>query len=181
MNPEKPGADTIKIRYRHNAIPEKTDADPIQPHMTPLRRLLRYALPAVILLAGLSACRNLNRPAPEQSSAGKGQIIAVTDSMLVHGGTDTIRFGRLGSGEIAVKQLRLENQTRKPLVIVTTRRSCGCTSLDYEAQPVPPGEMRRMEMTFDSRGEFGWQLKQMEILFGGAKGSLKLFVEADVH
>lgn len=149
--------------------------------MTSLRHLLRYALPAAILLAGLSACRNRNQSAPELSSAGKGQIIAVTDSLLACGGSDTVRFGRLGSGEIAVKQLRLENRTRKPLVIVSVQRSCGCTSLDYEAQPVAPGESRRLEMTFDSRGEYGWQLKRVEILFGGHRGSLRLFVEADIH
>lgn len=111
----------------------------------------------------------------------KGLIIALTDSMLVHGGTDTIRFGRLGSGEIAVLRFRLENTTAKPVVLLSTQRSCGCISLSHDAQPIAPAETRTMEMTFDSRGEFGWQLKRMDLFFAGAARPLRLFVEADIE
>ena len=111
----------------------------------------------------------------------KGLIIALTDSMLVHGGTDTIRFGRLGSGEIAVLRFRIENTTAKPVVLLSTQRSCGCISLSYDAQPIAPAETRTMEMTFDSRGEFGWQLKRMDLFFAGAARPLRLFVEADIE
>ena len=145
-----------------------------------LRRILRRGLSAAILLAALTACREQRRPAREPSPAARGRIIVLTDSLLHQGGADTIRFGRMGSGEIAVMRFSLENRTPKPLVIVSTRRSCGCTSLDYDARPIAPGETRTLEMTFDSRGEYGWQLKRMDILFGES-GALRLFVEADLH
>lgn len=111
----------------------------------------------------------------------RGRIIAVSDSVLMHGSTDTLRFGRLGSGEIAVLRFQLENASAKPLVILSTQRSCGCISLDHDAQPLAPGQARTLEMTFDSRGEYGWQLKRMDLILSGARKPLRIFVEADIE
>ncbi|EKC75778.1 hypothetical protein LEA_05027, partial [human gut metagenome] len=38
-----------------------------------------------------------------------------------------------------------------------------------------------VEMTFDSRGEYGWQLKTVDLQIAGAAKPLRLFVEADVR
>ena len=111
----------------------------------------------------------------------RGRIIAVSDSVLMHGSTDTLRFGRLGSGEIAVLRFQLENASAKPLVILSSQRSCGCISLDHDAQPLAPGQARTLEMTFDSRGEYGWQLKRMDLILAGARKPLRIFVEADIE
>ena len=47
----------------------------------------------------------------------KGRIITLTDTILDTGGTDTVRFGRLHSGEIAQLRLWLANETSGPVVI----------------------------------------------------------------
>ena len=118
---------------------------------------------------------------PGKRKPFRGRIIAISDSVLMHGSTDTLRFGRLGSGEIAVLRFQLENTSAKPLVILSTQRSCGCISLDHDAQPLAPGQARTLEMTFDSRGEYGWQLKRMDLILSGARKPLRIFVEADIE
>ena len=118
---------------------------------------------------------------PGKRKSFRGRIIAISDSVLMHGSTDTLRFGRLGSGEIAVLRFQLENTSAKPLVILSTQRSCGCISLDHDAQPLAPGQARTLEMTFDSRGEYGWQLKRMDLILSGARKPLRIFVEADIE
>lgn len=118
---------------------------------------------------------------PGKRKPFRGLIIAISDSVLMHGSTDTLRFGRLGSGEIAVLRFQLENTSAKPLVILSTQRSCGCISLDHDAQPLAPGQARTLEMTFDSRGEYGWQLKRMDLILSGAQKPLRIFVEADIE
>lgn len=129
------------------------------------------------VIAGLAACKP--RTAARQTPRS-GRIIALTDSVLRNGGSDTIRFGHLGSGEIALSRFRIENRTEKPVVVTSYRTSCGCTSLEFDKQPVPPGGTLPVEITFDSRGEHGWQLKSVELLIAGAPRTFRLLVEADI-
>ena len=144
-------------------------------------RLLRRILPAALLTAGLAAGLTACKPrTAARQTPRSGRIIALTDSVLRNGGSDTIRFGHLGSGEIALSRFRIENRTEKPVVVTSYRTSCGCTSLEFDKQPVPPGGTLPVEITFDSRGEHGWQLKSVELLIAGAPTTFRLLVEADI-
>ena len=123
---------------------------------------------AILALAALAAGCGTSPRAVER----KGRIISLTDSILTTGGTDTVRFGRLGSGEIAVLRLWLANDASRPVA--------GCTTLEFDAQPIAPGDARQVTLTFDSRGERGWQLKALDITLAGGQRPLRLFVEADI-
>lgn len=111
----------------------------------------------------------------------KGRIITLTDEILAAGGTDTVRFGRMRSGEIAVLRLWLANEASKPVAVVSYDRSCGCTTLEFDTQPITPGDARQVTLSFDSRGEKGWQLRTLDVRMAGAARPLRLFVEADVE
>lgn len=132
----------------------------------------------IILLAGMLpiACG-----APHTQTGQKGRIIALTDSLLAAGGTDTVRFGHLHPGEIGVQQLLLANHTAHPVVVTSYGRSCGCTTLEYDAAPLRPGESGRVTLYFDSRGQWGWQLRTVDLRLSGAQRPLRLFVEAQVE
>ena len=134
-------------------------------------RALAILVPALLT----AACGT--RP---QTTERKGRIIALTDSILTAGGTDTVRFGRLGSGEIAQLRIWLANDASRPVAVASYRRSCGCTSLEFDFQPIAPGDARQVTLTFDSRGEWGWQLKTLDISLAGAQQPLRLLVEADI-
>lgn len=130
----------------------------------------------VLLSASLAACG-----ARQPKSERKGQIITLTDTILDTGGTDTVRFGRLRSGEIAQLRLWLANETTGTALIAKYDRSCGCTTLEYENQPIKAGDAQQVTLTFDARGEWGWQLKTLDISFAGARRPLRLFIEAEVE
>ena len=136
--------------------------------------MLRVCL-LLLLTAALAACG-----ARQVKTERKGRIITLTDTILDTGGTDTVRFGRLHSGEIAQLRLWLANETSGPVVIAKYGRSCGCTTLEFDAQPIAPGDARQVTLTFDSRGERGWQLKALDITLAGGQRPLRLFVEADI-
>ena len=65
---------------------------------------------AILALAALAVGCGTSPRAVER----KGRIISLTDSILTTGGTDTVRFGRLGSGEIAVLRLDGAGHRREP-------------------------------------------------------------------
>ena len=110
-----------------------------------------------------------------------GRIIAVTDTILDTGGTDTVRFGRMHSGEVAVLRLWIENRASKPVAITRYDRYCGCTTLGYDAQPITSVYSQQVSLTFDAGGEWGWQLKTLDITFAGGRKPLRLFIEAEVE
>lgn len=118
---------------------------------------------------------------PRTTTQRKGRIINLTDTILNTGGSDTVRFGRLRSGEIAELHLWLANESGRTAVISSYERSCGCTSLSFDSEPIMPGEAQRIGLTFDSRGERGWQFKTLDIRFAGSQRSLRLFIEAEVE
>lgn len=119
--------------------------------------------------------------APAPKTEHKGQTITLTDTILSTGGTDTIRFGRLHSGEIARLELQLTNDASRATAITAYERTCGCTTLEYDPQPLKPGQTQPLTLTFDSRGEQGWQLRILDITLAGAQKPLRIFVEAEVE
>lgn len=136
----------------------------------------------LLLALLLSACGP--RTAARRASADEawqGPIVAITDRTLDAGSSDTVRFGRLRSGEIAVQRLRIVNRTQRTTAITAYDRSCGCTTLEFDSQPLAPGAGRTVEVIFDSRGEYGWQFKRLDLRLAGAQAPLQLFVEADVQ
>ena len=129
------------------------------------------------LALSLAACGN-NAPAVREY---KGPIIALTDATLDAGGTDTVRFGRLHSGEIAVQRILIENRASRPTAITSYDTSCGCTKFAFDPPPLAAGAAQRATLTFDSRGEYGWQLKLINVTLAGAPRPLRIFVEAEIE
>ncbi|MCM1302116.1 MAG: DUF1573 domain-containing protein [Alistipes senegalensis] len=155
--------------------------------MTPLRDRFRRTtatLLSFVLAYASVACTSRTTQSPIRkplTKIEKGRIIRLTGRTMETGGSDTVRFGHLHSGEIAVLQLWIANCTARPLVLADYRRSCGCTTLEFDNQPVRPGEAQSVSLTFDSRGERGWQLKTLDLLPAGTERPFRLFVEADVE
>ena len=149
--------------------------------------LLRLLAAALVFVLAASCGSHTDRKAgeapteqtaPEQRS---GPIITLTDAILEKGGSDTVRFGRLHSGEIAELRVWLANEASRAVAVTSCDRSCGCTTLDFDREPVTPGGARRMRLRFDSRGEHGWQLKTLDLHLAGAARPVRIFVEAEIE
>lgn len=137
-----------------------------------MRRILAAAAAAL-----LAASCGAPRTAPER----KGRTIVITNTVAAQGGTDTVRFGRMRSGEIGRLPLWIENASERATAILSYQRSCGCTTLEFDAEPLVPGEARRASLTLDTRGERGWMLKTLDLKLAGAERPLRIFVEAEVE
>lgn len=118
---------------------------------------------------------------PPKTITPTGEIISLSDSILRSGGADTIHFGRMHSGEIAVKSLRLRNDSQRPVAVISYTRTCGCTIFDFDTQPITSGSEAAASLTFDSGGLTGWQFKLIEVQFANAAAPLKIYVNAEVE
>lgn len=136
------------------------------------------SLVGLVILLLFVACGRKPKP---QAALPYGQKITLTDSILTLGGSDTIRFGRMHEGEIAEKPLQLVNAGSRPMIIRSVERTCGCTTLKYENQPIMPGQTHQLQLRFDARGEWGWQLKLIRLYLNEATEPLRLYVEAEIE
>ena len=139
-------------------------------------RLTAYIAAVVTALALTIACAE-----PKAKVEYAGQVVEFSDSTLLTGVTDTLHFGRLHEGEIAVKTLSIKNSTSNPLVILRHETTCHCATITYSKQPIMMGDESTIRFEFDSRGAYGWQMKLANFHIAGSERPLRIFIEAEVE
>lgn len=74
------------------------------------------------------------------SSVQSGPTLEISDETLTEGTSDTIRFGRLHSGETGIKRFRLQNTSSRTWVVARYEVSCECVTPEFDRRPLKPGE-----------------------------------------
>ena len=115
------------------------------------------------------------------ASAVNTQTIAITADDVEQGVADTLRFGKMRSGEIIAKTLRVENRCNRPIVLLRHTTTCGCIKINYDRKPIAPGQSGEIHFEFDSRTLYGWQMKLMEFYFAEKGNPMKIYAEAEVE
>lgn len=109
-----------------------------------------------------------------------GKSIAITDSVLIHGGADTLRLSSIFQREVVQKSFRLVNATENPVVLLGYDTTCGCTQLIYDRKVLNPHEYCDMTCRYDSAGEYGWTMTVVSLRIAGADKTFDIFVECEV-
>ena len=109
------------------------------------------------------------------------QSVVVDGEAIERGISDTLRFGRMRSGEIIAKTLRIENNCDRPIVLLRHTTTCGCIKINYDRKPIAPKSSAEIRFEFDSRTLHGWQMKLMEFYFAEQGKPLKVYAEAEVE
>jgi hypothetical protein len=73
-------------------------------------------------------------------------------------------FDTVAAGEVVVKSFEFTNSGSKPLYILDTRVSCGCTVAAYDSDAITPGESGKIEVEFNTYGKKGEQNKSIIVL-----------------
>lgn len=136
-------------------------------------------LPALFAIAATVSLLAYGCASPvEKRYAGKE--IAITDSVLVHGGSDTLRLGSMFRNEVVQKSFRLVNATGNPVVLLGYETTCGCTQLVYDRKVLKPQEHCNMVCRYDSAGEYGWTMTVLSLRIAGSGKTFDIFVECEV-
>lgn len=134
-----------------------------------------------IFIVAIIAVLSIACAEPQRRVEHEGQVVEFTDSLLSVGVTDTLHFGRMRSGEVAVKSITLKNSTSEPLVVLRHETTCHCATITYTKQPLMPGSSSEIRFEFDSRGAYGWQMKLANFYIAGAERPLRIFIEAEIE
>ncbi|MBR3800875.1 MAG: DUF1573 domain-containing protein [Rikenellaceae bacterium] len=119
--------------------------------------------------------------APEtHPQAPLSAVVAVGDT-LTDAPSDTLRLGRMRSGEVIEQWVGVRNSSQRPLVITRTETTCGCTNIDYPSQPIGVGDTARIAIRFDSQGFYGWQFKRIRLYTSADVRPISFYIEAEVE
>ncbi len=90
-------------------------------------------------------------------------------------------FGDIKQGDIVKHQFEFINTGQIPLIISSTRASCGCTTPKYpKDKPIAPGEVGDITVQFNSTGKTGVQNKTVTIYANVAGGSDAITIKANI-
>ena len=141
-------------------------------------------LSILLFVSVMIACAGRNTApavAPEtHPQAPLSAVVAVGDTPT-DAPSDTLRLGRMRSGEVIEQWVGVRNLTDTPIVITRTETTCGCTDIDYPSQPIGVGDTARVEVRFDSQGFYGWQFKRIRLYTSNEVRPLTIYIEAEVE
>jgi hypothetical protein len=154
-----------ELRMKKNPV-KKSEANAAQ-------RFLIFNFSFLILL--LTACG-----APQPTKTAGGAVFDISPEILASRADTLVDIGPMRSGEVVQYDARLRNTGAEPLVIKEISTSCGCTSVEYDKQPIAPGAEGAFSFRFDSRGMWGVQMKLIEIRTSAGQRPYQILVQAEV-
>lgn len=89
-------------------------------------------------------------------------------------------FGELKEGEMITHAFKFSNSGGSDLIISDVKASCGCTASDFPREPIKPGGSGIIKLTFDSRGQIGYQNKTATIETNASTNRVYLRIKATV-
>ncbi|GLR16492.1 hypothetical protein GCM10007940_11070 [Portibacter lacus] len=89
-------------------------------------------------------------------------------------------FDTVYQGEVIKKSYKFTNSGSKPLYILDTRVSCGCTITEYDESAINPDETGAIEVEFDTKGKSGNQNKSIIVLSNSRPNEDRLFMKGFV-
>ena len=89
-------------------------------------------------------------------------------------------FGSLKAGEQVAFTFIFRNEGTKTLIITDVDSGCGCTDVKIENKSIGPGQEGRIEVTYNSAGEVGRQLKTITLFSNAETPQKQIFIRANV-
>ena len=142
--------------------------------------MLKTIVYSCIMAFCLSAC---GERAKQQEASASAPAEATPDSTAtarIEFTEKSFNFGDLVEGESVAHTFHFKNTGNKALVITNVEASCGCTEIEYDKKPIPPGGEGKLEVVFDSKGRMGKQYKIITIFANVPKKNVELKVIANI-
>lgn len=110
-----------------------------------------------LLLFVVFACKSTpsNDSAKEEVVDENGPVLYFLNNNL--------DLGKIKQGDIVKAKFRLQNKGKKDLLIHYVSASCGCTATHWETKPIKPNVVSDIEITFNSKGKQGKQVKEVYV------------------
>ena len=89
-------------------------------------------------------------------------------------------FGKIQEGEIVKHHFIFSNTGKEPVTISSVKASCGCTTPQWEKDPVLPGTKGKIEVNYNSIGRPGEFTKTVTVIYDAVQPPILLTVKGNV-
>ena len=89
-------------------------------------------------------------------------------------------FGTITYGEKVRHKFILKNTGTSDLLIYNAIGSCGCTVPEFSKEAIKPNQEGEINVTFDSKGKFGFNNTSVTVITNGNPKTIKLSIAAEV-
>lgn len=89
-------------------------------------------------------------------------------------------FGQITQGEVITTKFQFRNVGKSDLIISSAQGSCGCTVPSWPKEPIKPGAIGEIEVTFDSNGKFGMQNKTITLVANTIPNTMVIALKGEV-
>ncbi|MFT3739139.1 MAG: DUF1573 domain-containing protein [Breznakibacter sp.] len=108
------------------------------------------------------------------------QILSDCESVVTFD-TLFLNLGTLKQGEEVGKAVWVKNVGDCPWVVEHLETACGCITVQYGRNPLPPKDSMQMQILFNSQGFNGQQIKMVTIFDNSSKKQHDLIVVANIE
>ncbi len=123
------------------------------------RNYFSLAMIAIILIS----C-NIRTKDRLANDASKQYELFLRDTTTVQVIDSSYNFGKVTDGDKVEYNYRFKNTGTKPLVIINTTASCGCTIPQKPERPIAAGDTGVIKVVFDSKGRVGTAHKTITVV-----------------
>lgn len=93
--------------------------------------------------------------------------------------TEKYDFGKVKQNVPAIYYFEITNKSDKPLVIENAHATCGCTTPEYQKDPILPGKTAKLKVQYNAAG-MGHFDKGVFVKFAGVNGEKSLGITGEV-
>ena len=148
--------------------------------MTEVKRL-KLVGPGLVILLIIFSCSGQNgrRKPPGEPVVNIPQ--SASKEALISFDTLSHNFGTIIEGEMVVCYFDYENTGGTDLVINSVEATCGCTTPEWNREPLGPGGKESLQVVFDTSGRSGAQRKVITVRSNADNSTVRLTITANVN
>jgi hypothetical protein len=103
------------------------------------------------------------------------------DAPIMKFDSTTFWFDTITQGTIVTHEYRFTNKGKSPLIITDVPTGCGCLVAEYPKEPIPPGGVGVIKLTFNSTGKAGMQDKAPTVNSNNGQGAVVIHIRGYVR
>ncbi len=125
--------------------------------------VFRNTLLAFAIIGLLVGCSNQSATKTEQNV--EQPVVSTTDTTaskqqgVIEFEESAFDFGKVKEGAVVEHIFKFKNTGVAPVILSQVSASCGCTTPDFTKEPVLPGKVGEIKVSFNSLGQVGNQQK----------------------